>query len=58
MYLGYQTYPSPTPSVRIIKIKEIFGKADEIIHSKEVYKVTKVNKNSVTLDNDNNYKSR
>ena len=21
MYLGYQTYPSPTPSVRIIKIK-------------------------------------
>ena len=43
--------------VRIIKIKEIFGKADEIIHSKEIYKVMKVNKNTVTLDNGNNYKS-
>ena len=43
--------------VRIIKIKEIFGKADEIIHSKDVYKVMKVNKNTVTLDNGNNYKS-
>lgn len=43
--------------VRIIKIKEIFNKADEIIHSKEVYKVMKVNKNTVTLDNGNNYKS-
>jgi hypothetical protein len=40
--------------VRIIKVKEIFGKADEIIHSKNVYKVTKVYKNTVTLDNENN----
>ena len=43
--------------VRIIKVKEIFGKADDIIHSKEVYKVMKVNKNTVTLDDGNNYKS-
>jgi hypothetical protein len=43
--------------VRIIKVKEIFGKADDIIHSTEVYKVMKVNKNTVTLDNGNNYKS-
>ena len=42
--------------VRIVKVKEIFGKADEIIHSKDVYKVMKVNKNTVTLNNGNNYK--
>ena len=30
--------------VRIVKVKDIFGKADEIIHSKEVYKVMKVMK--------------
>jgi hypothetical protein len=42
--------------VRIVKIKEIFGKADEIIHSKNVYKVMKVNKNTVTLDDGNAYK--
>ena len=42
--------------VRIVKVKEIFGKADEIIHSKDVYKVMKVNKNTVTLDNGNSYK--
>ena len=43
--------------VRIIKVKEICGTADEIINSKDIYKVTKVNKNTVTLDNGNNYKS-
>ena len=42
--------------VRIVKVKDIFGKADEIIHSKEVYKVMKVNKNNITLDNGNSYK--
>ena len=42
--------------VRIVKVKEIFGKADEIIHSKEIYKVMKVNKNNITLDNGYNYK--
>ena len=42
--------------VRIVKVKEIFGKADEIIHSKEVYKVMKVNKNKIFLDNGIAYK--
>jgi len=42
--------------VRIVKVKELFGKADEIIHSKEVFKVMKVNKNNITLDNGYNYK--
>ena len=42
--------------VRIVKVKEIFGKADEIIHSKNVYKVIKVNKNKIFLDNGNSYK--
>jgi len=42
--------------VRIVKTKEIFGKADEIIHSKEIYKVIKVNKNNITLDNEYSYK--
>ena len=39
-----------------LKVKELFGKADEIIHSKDVYKVMKVNKNNITLDNGYNYK--
>jgi len=43
--------------VRIVKLKKIFGKADEIIHSKEVYKVIKINKNNIFLDNGNSYKS-
>jgi hypothetical protein len=42
--------------VRIVKVKELFGKADEIIHSKDVYKAMKVNKNNITLDNGYNYK--
>ena len=42
--------------VRIVKVKELFGKADEIIHSKEIYKVMKVNKNNITLDNGYSYK--
>jgi len=42
--------------VRIVKVKEIFNKADEIIHSKDVYKVMKVNKNNITLDNGYSYK--
>jgi len=42
--------------VRIVKVKEIFGKADEIIHSKDVYKIMKVNKNNITLDNGYSYK--
>ena len=42
--------------VRIVKVKELFGKADEIIHSKDIYKVMKVNKNNITLDNGYSYK--
>jgi len=42
--------------VRIVKVKQIFNKADEIIHSKDVYKVMKVNKNNITLDNGYSYK--
>ena len=42
--------------VRIVKVKELFGKADEIIHSKDVYKIMKVNKNNITLDNGYSYK--
>jgi len=42
--------------VRIVKVKELFGKADEIIHSKDIYKVMKINKNNITLDNGYSYK--
>jgi IS30 family transposase len=42
--------------VRIVKVKELFGKADEIIHSKQIYKVMKKNKNNITLDNGYSYK--
>jgi hypothetical protein len=43
--------------VRIVKVKELFGKADEVIHSKEIYTVKNINKNKIFLDNGKSYKS-
>ena len=42
--------------VRVVKTKKIFNKADEIIHSKEIYKIVKIKNDKILLDNDKYYK--
>jgi hypothetical protein len=42
--------------VRIITLKTVFSKADEVIHSKDIYTVEKVLKNKVLLSNQKYYK--